>query len=82
MLNDLAPAIRYARGRLKAEQVSNPSREEAVAGRGLVLYPTMFGPGAVIPFDIGHHPSSATRPAARAACGACEPARAPATSGG
>jgi DNA-binding transcriptional ArsR family regulator len=22
----------------------------------LILFPTMFGPGAVIPFDIGHHP--------------------------
>jgi len=56
MLNDLAPTIAYARGRLRAEQVSNPSREEAVAGRGLILYPTMFGPGAVIPFDVGHQP--------------------------
>ena len=56
MLNDLAPTIAYSRGRLRADQVSNPSREEAVAGRGLVLFPTMFGPGAVIPFDIGHRP--------------------------
>jgi DNA-binding transcriptional ArsR family regulator len=56
MLNDLAPTIAYAHGRLRADQVSNPSREEAVAGRGLVLFPTMFGPGAVIPFDIGHRP--------------------------
>lgn len=56
MLNGLAPTIAYARGRLAADQVSNPSREEAVAGRGLILYPTMFGPGAVIPFDPGHHP--------------------------
>jgi DNA-binding transcriptional ArsR family regulator len=56
MLNDLAPTIGYAHGRLTADQVSNPSREEAVARRGLILYPTMFGPGAVIPFDVGHHP--------------------------
>jgi DNA-binding transcriptional ArsR family regulator len=56
MLNDLAPTIAYARGRLSADQVSNPSRVEDVAGRGLVLFPTMFGPGAVIPFDIGHRP--------------------------
>jgi DNA-binding transcriptional ArsR family regulator len=56
MLNDLAPTISYSRGKLKADQVSNPSRAEAVAGRGLVLFPTMFGPGAVIPFDIGHRP--------------------------
>jgi DNA-binding transcriptional ArsR family regulator len=56
MLNNLAPTIRYSRGRLRADQVSNPSREEAVARRGLILYPTMFGPGAVIPFDVGHHP--------------------------
>jgi DNA-binding transcriptional ArsR family regulator len=56
MLNDLAPTIAYSHGRLRADQVSNPSREEAVAGRGLVLFPTMFGPGAVIPFDIGHRP--------------------------
>jgi DNA-binding transcriptional ArsR family regulator len=56
MLNDLAPTIAYARGRLGADQVSNPSRVEDVAGRGLVLFPTMFGPGAVIPFDIGHRP--------------------------
>jgi DNA-binding transcriptional ArsR family regulator len=56
MLNDLAPVIAYSRGRLRADQVSDPSREEAVAGRGLVLFPTMFGPGAVIPFDIGHRP--------------------------
>lgn len=56
MLNDLAPTIEYSQGRLTADQVSNPSREETVAGRGLVLFPTMFGPGAVIPFDIGHPP--------------------------
>ncbi|HEU5420730.1 MAG TPA: ArsR family transcriptional regulator [Streptosporangiaceae bacterium] len=56
MLNNLAPTIGYSHGRLRADQVSNPSREEAVAGRGLILFPTMFGPGAVIPFDIGHHP--------------------------
>jgi DNA-binding transcriptional ArsR family regulator len=56
MLGDLAPTIDYTRGRLRAHEVSNPSREEAVAGRGLVLYPTMFGPGAVIPFDPGHPP--------------------------
>lgn len=56
MLNDLAPTISYSRGKLKADQVSNPSRAEAVAGRGLVLFPTMFGPGAVIPFEIGHRP--------------------------
>ena len=56
MLNDLAPTIAYSHGRLRADQVSNPSREEAVAGRGLILFPTMFGPGAVIPFDIGHRP--------------------------
>lgn len=56
MLNSLGPTIEYSHGRLRADQVSNPSREEAVAGRGLILFPTMFGPGAVIPFDIGHHP--------------------------
>ena len=56
MLNSLALTIDYSHGRLRADQVSNPSREEAVAGRGLILFPTMFGPGAVIPFDIGHHP--------------------------
>jgi DNA-binding transcriptional ArsR family regulator len=56
MLNDLAPTIAYHRGRLEADQVSNPTRVEAIAGRGLILYPTMFGPGAVIPFDPGHHP--------------------------
>jgi len=56
MLNGLAPTIGYADGRLRADQVSNPSREESVAGRGLTLYPTMFGPGAVIPFDVGHQP--------------------------
>lgn len=56
MLNDLAPTIDYAHGRLRADQVSNPDREESVAGRGLILFPTMFGPGAVIPFDLGHHP--------------------------
>ena len=56
MLNDLAPTITYRRGRLEASQVANPSREEAIAGRGLILYPTMFGPGAVIPFDEGAHP--------------------------
>src|ERR1700761_2156310 len=56
MLNDLGPTIGYTRGRLEAHQVSTPSREEAVAGRGLILYPTMFGPGAVIPFDPGHPP--------------------------
>jgi len=56
MLNNLAPTIGYANGRLRADRVSNPSREEAVARRGLILYPTMFGPGAVIPFDVGHQP--------------------------
>jgi DNA-binding transcriptional ArsR family regulator len=56
MLNDLAPVIAYSGGRLTADQVSDPSRAEAVAGRGLVLFPTMFGPGAVIPFDAGHRP--------------------------
>jgi DNA-binding transcriptional ArsR family regulator len=56
MLNDLAPTIDYADGRLRADQVSNPSREEAVGRRGLIMFPTMFGPGAVIPFDVGHPP--------------------------
>ncbi|MFI7068009.1 DUF5937 family protein [Kribbella sp. NPDC050124] len=56
MLNDLAPVISYQDGRLRIDQVSNPSRTESIDGRGLVLQPTLFGPHAVIPFDIGAEP--------------------------
>ncbi|MFF0338372.1 DUF5937 family protein [Kribbella sp. NPDC004875] len=56
MLNDLGPAISYANGELKVERVAHLSRTEAVAGRGLVLQPTLFGPHAVIPFDPGADP--------------------------
>ncbi|MGW7682254.1 DUF5937 family protein [Kribbella sp. NPDC054772] len=56
MLNDLGPAISYADGELKVDRVANPSRTEAVDGRGLVLQPTLFGPHAVIPFDPGADP--------------------------
>ncbi|MEV0284112.1 DUF5937 family protein [Kribbella sp. NPDC050820] len=56
MLNDLAPVISYHDGRLRIDQVSNPSRTESIDGRGLVLQPTLFGPHAVIPFDIGAEP--------------------------
>lgn len=56
MLNGLGPAISYRSGVLRADRVSNPSRSEQVRGRGLVLQPTLFGPHAVIPFDIGAEP--------------------------
>lgn len=56
MLGDLAPTITYADGLLRVDGVSNPSRRERVGGRGLTLQPTMFGPQAVIPFDIGGLP--------------------------
>lgn len=56
MLNGLGHAIEYRAGRLYVDQVSNPSRTERVDGRGLVLQPTLFGPHAVIPFDIGAEP--------------------------
>lgn len=56
MLNDLGAAIAYRDGRLLVDRVSNPSRTERVGGRGLVLQPTLFGPHAVIPFDIGAEP--------------------------
>jgi DNA-binding transcriptional ArsR family regulator len=56
MLNDLAPVISYQDGRLDIDQVSNPSRTERIDGRGLVLQPTLFGPHAVIPFDVGGEP--------------------------
>ncbi|MEV5964521.1 DUF5937 family protein [Kribbella sp. NPDC051952] len=56
MLNGLGPAISYADGLLRIDRVSDPSREEKVDGRGLVLQPTLFGPHAVIPFDIGAEP--------------------------
>lgn len=56
MLNDLGAAIAYRDGRLLVDRVSNPSRTEQVGGRGLVLQPTLFGPHAVIPFDIGAEP--------------------------
>ena len=56
MLNGLGPAISYEDGLLKVDRVSNPSRTEKVDGRGLVLQPTLFGPHAVIPFDIGAEP--------------------------
>jgi DNA-binding transcriptional ArsR family regulator len=56
MLNGLGPAISYQDGLLTVDQVSNPSRTEKVDGRGLVLQPTLFGPHAVIPFDVGAEP--------------------------
>lgn len=56
MLNGLGPAISYQDGLLKVDRVSDPSRTEKVDGRGLVLQPTLFGPHAVIPFDIGAEP--------------------------
>ncbi|MFG1627497.1 DUF5937 family protein [Kribbella sp. NPDC049227] len=56
MLNELGPAISYRDGLLRVDRVSDPSRTESVAGRGLVLQPTLFGPHAVIPFDIGAEP--------------------------
>jgi DNA-binding transcriptional ArsR family regulator len=56
MLNELGPAISYADGLLRIDRVSDPSRTERVDGRGLVLQPTLFGPHAVIPFDIGAEP--------------------------
>jgi len=56
MLNELGPAISYRDGLLRVDRVSNLSRTEAVDGRGLVLQPTLFGPHAVIPFDIGAEP--------------------------
>lgn len=56
MLDDLGPAIGYRDGRLRVDRVSDPSRTERVGGRGLVLQPTLFGPHAVIPFDIGAEP--------------------------
>jgi DNA-binding transcriptional ArsR family regulator len=56
MLNELGPAISYADGLLRVDRVSDPSRTERIDGRGLVLQPTLFGPHAVIPFDIGAEP--------------------------
>ena len=56
MLNGLGPAISYKDGYLKVDRVSDPSRTERIDGRGLVLQPTLFGPHAVIPFDIGAEP--------------------------
>jgi DNA-binding transcriptional ArsR family regulator len=56
MLNGLGPAISYQDGLLRIDRVSDPSREEKVDGRGLVLQPTLFGPHAVIPFDVGAEP--------------------------
>jgi DNA-binding transcriptional ArsR family regulator len=56
MLNELGPAISYENGRLRVDRVSNPSRTERVDGRGLILQPTLFGPHAVIPFDVGAEP--------------------------
>lgn len=56
MLNGLGPAITYQDGLLKVDRVSDPSRTEKIDGRGLVLQPTLFGPHAVIPFDIGAEP--------------------------
>jgi DNA-binding transcriptional ArsR family regulator len=56
MLNGLGPAISYQDGLLKVDRVSDPSRTERVDGRGLVLQPTLFGPHAVIPFDVGAEP--------------------------
>ncbi|TCO16610.1 regulatory ArsR family protein [Kribbella steppae] len=56
MLNELGPAISYQDGLLRVDRVSNPSRTERIDGRGLVLQPTLFGPHAVIPFDIGAEP--------------------------
>jgi DNA-binding transcriptional ArsR family regulator len=56
MLNGLGPAISYQDGLLTVDRVSDPSRTEKVDGRGLVLQPTLFGPHAVIPFDIGAEP--------------------------
>jgi DNA-binding transcriptional ArsR family regulator len=56
MLNGLGPTIEYRQGLLRVTGVSDPSRVESVRGRGLVLFPTMFGPGAVIPYDIGRLP--------------------------
>ncbi|GAA1598102.1 DUF5937 family protein [Kribbella hippodromi] len=56
MLNGLGPAITYADGLLKVDRVSEPSRTERIDGRGLVLQPTLFGPHAVIPFDVGAPP--------------------------
>jgi DNA-binding transcriptional ArsR family regulator len=56
MLNELGPSISYRDGLLRVDRVSNPSRIEQVGGRGLVLQPTLFGPHAVIPFDIGAEP--------------------------
>ncbi len=56
MLNGLGPAIRYDDGLLKVDRVSERSRTERIDGRGLVLQPTLFGPHAVIPFDVGAEP--------------------------
>ncbi|MGW6283289.1 DUF5937 family protein [Kribbella sp. NPDC055071] len=56
MLNGLGPAITYSDGLLKVDQVSDPSRTEKVDGRGLVLQPTLFGPHAVIPMEVGAAP--------------------------
>jgi DNA-binding transcriptional ArsR family regulator len=56
MLNELGPSISYRDGVLRVDRVSNPSRTEQIGGRGLVLQPTLFGPHAVIPFDIGAEP--------------------------
>ncbi|MEV0713182.1 DUF5937 family protein [Asanoa sp. NPDC050611] len=56
MLDELGPAISYQDGRLRVDRVSDPSRTEHVDGRGLVLQPTLFGPHAVIPYDVGADP--------------------------
>jgi len=56
MLNGLSDVISYDAGRLRIDRVSNPSRTEQAGGRGLTLLPTMFGPHAAIPFDIGAPP--------------------------
>jgi DNA-binding transcriptional ArsR family regulator len=56
MLDDLGESFEYERGELRVRGVSTPSRTEAIGGRGLTLLPTMFGPHAAIPYEIGALP--------------------------
>ncbi|HYJ66228.1 MAG TPA: ArsR family transcriptional regulator [Nocardioidaceae bacterium] len=56
MLDDLGESFEYERGELRVSGVSDPSRTEAIGGRGLTLLPTMFGPHAAIPYEIGGLP--------------------------
>jgi DNA-binding transcriptional ArsR family regulator len=56
MLDDLGESFTYERGALRIRGVSNPSRTESIDGRGLTLLPTMFGPHAAIPYEVGALP--------------------------